>query len=158
MAKKAGREAEKFVLRLPGGMRDRIKVQAEQNGWSMNQLLLDILEEKFPSPPGDDDILDELRRLLLWDKELKSDSKRWQLWSQLHELAFQLEESHRDTPRTEPLVYINRLVLDQLEDVAKEMDLPRDFLAEELIRTGLVRQRKALEESPETLPTPPVPD
>lgn len=33
---KAGRGADQFVLRLPDGMRDRIKAEAEKSGRSMN--------------------------------------------------------------------------------------------------------------------------
>ena len=38
----------KFVLRLPDGMRDRIKEIAAQNGRSMNAEIIATLEEKYP--------------------------------------------------------------------------------------------------------------
>lgn len=48
-----GRESDKFMLRLPDGMRDRIKKKAEFNNRSMNAEIVASLEEKYPAPePG----------------------------------------------------------------------------------------------------------
>lgn len=41
---------DKFILRLPDGMRDRIKASAESNNRSMNSEILAALDEKFPPP------------------------------------------------------------------------------------------------------------
>lgn len=41
---------DKFMLRLPDGMRERIRVSAERNNRSMNAEILATLEEKYPSP------------------------------------------------------------------------------------------------------------
>ncbi len=38
---------DKFMLRLPDGMRDKIKASAELNGRSMNGEIVDRLEETF---------------------------------------------------------------------------------------------------------------
>lgn len=40
---------DKFVLRLPDGMRDRIKLAAEVNNRSMNAEIVATLEEKYPA-------------------------------------------------------------------------------------------------------------
>ena len=45
-----GRESDKFMLRLPEGMRERIKTVADANGRSMNAEIVLALEEKFPAP------------------------------------------------------------------------------------------------------------
>ncbi len=42
-----GRESDKFMLRFPEGMRDRIKAEAERNGRSMNAEIIARLEESF---------------------------------------------------------------------------------------------------------------
>lgn len=39
---------EQFMLRLPDGMRDRIKAAAEANNRSMNAEIVAALEDKFP--------------------------------------------------------------------------------------------------------------
>lgn len=44
-----GRESDKFMLRLPDGMRDRIKAAADANRRSMNAEIVATLEEKYPS-------------------------------------------------------------------------------------------------------------
>lgn len=41
---------DKFIIRLPHGMRDRIKAAAEKNNRSMNAEIVDTLDEKYPSP------------------------------------------------------------------------------------------------------------
>lgn len=41
---------DKFMLRLPDGMRGRVKLAAEQNNRSMNSEIVATLEEKYPVP------------------------------------------------------------------------------------------------------------
>lgn len=43
---------DKFMLRLPDGMRERIKAAAEANNRSMNAEIVATLEEKYPAPRG----------------------------------------------------------------------------------------------------------
>lgn len=52
VAKKAypSDKQDQFMLRMPDGMRDRIKRVAEANGRSMNAEIVAALEESFPSP------------------------------------------------------------------------------------------------------------
>lgn len=45
---KPGRGSDQFPLRLPDGMRDRIKAAASDNGRSMNSEIVAALEEKYP--------------------------------------------------------------------------------------------------------------
>lgn len=47
------RESDKFALRLPDGMRDRIKAAAESNNRSMNAEIVAALQEKYPEPTVD---------------------------------------------------------------------------------------------------------
>lgn len=42
--------ADRFQVRLPDGMRDRIKAAAEANNRSMNAEIVAVLEEKYPAP------------------------------------------------------------------------------------------------------------
>lgn len=41
---------DKYVLRMPDGLRDRIKAYAERHGRSMNAEIVRILEREFPAP------------------------------------------------------------------------------------------------------------
>ena len=45
-----GRDSDKIVLRVPDGMRDRIKQFAADNGRSMNAEIVATLEEAYPHP------------------------------------------------------------------------------------------------------------
>lgn len=42
------RESDKFMLRLPSGMRDRIRQTAEENGRSMNAEIVETLSKAYP--------------------------------------------------------------------------------------------------------------
>ena len=45
-----GRDSDKFMLRLPNGMRDRIAAAAKTNKRSMNAEIVSTLEEAYPAP------------------------------------------------------------------------------------------------------------
>lgn len=49
LAKDLAKDQDKFVLRLPTGMRDRIKAAADKNNRSMNSEIVATLEEAYPS-------------------------------------------------------------------------------------------------------------
>lgn len=42
---------EQFVVRFPDGLRDRIKLHAENHGRSMNTEMVRVLEREFPETP-----------------------------------------------------------------------------------------------------------
>lgn len=50
MTDRKPQDQDKFVLRLPDGMRDRIKAAAEANNRSMNAEIVATLEEQYPAP------------------------------------------------------------------------------------------------------------
>jgi hypothetical protein len=56
MAGATGRESDKFMLRLPDGMRDRIRFVAERNNRSINAEIVATLEKAYP-PPVTDQVL-----------------------------------------------------------------------------------------------------
>lgn len=60
---KAGRGSDQFPLRLPNGLRDRIKRKAEGNGRSMNEEMVRALEIAFPEPVSISARLEELQHL-----------------------------------------------------------------------------------------------
>lgn len=55
---------DKFMLRLPDGMRDRIRVAAEANNRSMNSEIIAALSERF-APLSPDDVDDPMIKQLL---------------------------------------------------------------------------------------------
>ena len=52
------------MLRLPDGLRDRIKTVAEANNRSMNAEIVAVLEENYPAPLEDDDGFDRIYKLM----------------------------------------------------------------------------------------------
>ncbi|MGX1587351.1 Arc family DNA-binding protein [Brevundimonas diminuta] len=56
---------DQYMLRLPDGMRDRIRAAAEANGRSMNAEIVAALSEKFPEPvdPELDELLAKVQKL-----------------------------------------------------------------------------------------------
>lgn len=52
------------MLRLPDGMRDRIKAKAERAGMSMNEAIVWVLEREFPAPVSLEERLEELAQLV----------------------------------------------------------------------------------------------
>lgn len=49
MTDRSPQNQDKFVVRLPDGMRDRIRAAAEANGRSMNAEIVATLEHKYPA-------------------------------------------------------------------------------------------------------------
>lgn len=47
---KPGRGSDQFPLRLPDGMRERIKAAADAAGRSMNAEIVATLEDRYPAP------------------------------------------------------------------------------------------------------------
>lgn len=56
--------ADRFQLRLPPGLRDRIKAYAERHGRSMNTEIVRVLEKEFPPPASIGERVDDLLALL----------------------------------------------------------------------------------------------
>ncbi|WP_281930907.1 Arc family DNA-binding protein [Roseibium album] len=48
MKKERAKDLDKVILRLPDGMRDRLKKLAAKNKMSMNELVVQVLENQFP--------------------------------------------------------------------------------------------------------------
>ena len=57
MAAPTNRESDKFIVRLPDGMRERIKAAAEANNRSMNAEIVATLEREYPAPRSSDEFL-----------------------------------------------------------------------------------------------------
>ncbi|MEH3109480.1 MAG: Arc family DNA-binding protein [Agrobacterium cavarae] len=63
---------DQFQLRLPPGMRDRIKAKAERAGMSMNEAIVWVLEKEFPAQVTFDERIEELANLVSMLKDSKN--------------------------------------------------------------------------------------
>lgn len=68
-------QLEKFVLRLPDGLRDRIKDKAHDNNRSMNAEIVQLLEREYPAPTDVMYVHLENIRRVLDEYELETDPK-----------------------------------------------------------------------------------
>lgn len=86
MAKKTlVRDQDKFMLRLPDGMRDRIKAKAERAGMSMNEAIVWCLEQHFPAPTTVEEKLSELAEMVAILKGDDTYREVDQLTAQIHD-------------------------------------------------------------------------
>ncbi|NVM41942.1 Arc family DNA-binding protein [Ochrobactrum intermedium] len=69
MTVSTGRDSDKFMLRFPDGMRDRLKQAAAENNRSMNAEIIARLEASFSNSSGSKltDRLSEQEKAELWD-------------------------------------------------------------------------------------------
>lgn len=67
MASENQTSKDKFIVRLPDGLRDRIRAAAEEQGQSMNAEIVRTLEEKYPAPF--ETVNDPAAKTLLWMAE-----------------------------------------------------------------------------------------
>lgn len=56
---------DKFIIRLPDGLRDRIRAAADKNHRSMNAEVVALLEENYPAP-APEKVTEPAARILLW--------------------------------------------------------------------------------------------
>lgn len=80
MSKAPSRSQDQFIVRLPDGMRDRIKAAAEANRRSMNAEIVAALEDKFPNDVDLAGVAYALTSLslALYDEKLDRDAlRRW---------------------------------------------------------------------------------
>ena len=63
------RESDKFMLRLPDGMRDRIKAAADANNRSMNAEIVATLRAAYPEPDLDEATREILEKFYALPKE-----------------------------------------------------------------------------------------
>lgn len=83
--------SDKFIIRLPDGMRDRIKTDAEQHGRSMNAEIIAKLQD-YTDSPSNSNRLDEIMETLI-----KHDEKLDKLTDMLGKLC---EVINANTQRT----------------------------------------------------------
>ena len=82
--------AERFQVRMPTGLRDRIAKAAAQNRRSMNAEILDTLETQYPEPPTTEDAIKEILSTLPLIKALKTGESLSRLSEQLDDLMLDI--------------------------------------------------------------------
>jgi Arc-like DNA binding domain len=92
------RDQDKFVLRLPNGMRDRIKSKADRAGLSMNEAIVWCLEQYFPAAKTIDEKIDELVEMVAILKGDNSYDGVDRLVGEIHDAIVDVAEKKVETP------------------------------------------------------------
>ena len=99
MAKKTlVREQDKFMLRLPDGMRERIKEKAQRAGMSMNEAIVWCLEQHFPAPKTLEAKLDELAEMVAILRGDDTNRAVDQLTAEIHDALLDIYNNKLDAP------------------------------------------------------------
>lgn len=93
MSNKAGRGSDQFMLRLPEGMRDRIKFAADSNGRSMNAEIVSALEAAYPQETEIARLTRELHEAVRALDQANSDAERKKLKASVQDLSDQLKDA-----------------------------------------------------------------
>ncbi|WP_439104701.1 Arc family DNA-binding protein [Celeribacter marinus] len=65
MTEQSAQNQDKFIVRLPTGLRNRIRLTAETNHRSMNAEVVALLEEHYPAP-APEKVTEPAARIMLW--------------------------------------------------------------------------------------------
>ncbi|WP_139790610.1 Arc family DNA-binding protein [Rhizobium rhizosphaerae] len=99
--------AERFQVRLPAGLRDRIRAAAEANGRSMNTEIVTALEDAYPDP-------EKLAEELSFVDEIDSIQQQLERLRAAR-LAEAIKEGRREVRQTDAMI-------EKAEDILKSKD------------------------------------
>ncbi|RWB94627.1 MAG: Arc family DNA-binding protein [Mesorhizobium sp.] len=88
---------DKFVLRMPDGMRERIAIEAHRNGRSMNAEIIEVLDREFPVAPSIEEIFEQVDFLIKMYKQDDDDITRREMVSALAVLKIKFDELRRSS-------------------------------------------------------------
>lgn len=99
MAKKLVKNRDQFIVRLPEGMRERIKLKADRAGMSMNEAIVWCLEQYFPAPRTLDQRLADIADLVAVMKASGPNSEQIEnLYSELRETLDGVAKNEIEAP------------------------------------------------------------
>lgn len=94
------RKQDQFLVRLPDGMRERIKAKADRADMSMNEAIVWCLEQFFPEPVTFEERLSELTRMVaILKNEADSNAAINSLIDEIHETLSDIADGRLETPR-----------------------------------------------------------
>lgn len=97
---------DKYVLRFPDGLRERIKAAAKENGRSMNAEIIATLTDAYPQPLSVSDLIKETKRIVASIRKTRSAASLVELHNVLAEAEHELTAIDRtrsdedDDPRS----------------------------------------------------------
>ncbi|WP_313195877.1 Arc family DNA-binding protein [Shinella zoogloeoides] len=91
-------ELDKFLLRMPDGLRERIKAAAEMNNRSMNAEIVTTLEGAYPRPISLEEVVSDVRTSIEMLKKFKGKTLLMSLADDLDHLILDISRSAEMTP------------------------------------------------------------
>lgn len=98
MKETLAKDLDKFVLRLPDGLRDRIKAAAEMNNRSMNAEIVTTLEGAYPRPISLEEVVADVRTSIAMLKKFKGKTLLMSLADDLDHLMLDISRSAEMSP------------------------------------------------------------
>lgn len=98
MAVSLAKDYDKFVLRLPPGLRDRIKAEAERNNRSMNAEISHTLESTYPAPISLEEVVSDVKATIQLLKKFKGQTLLMSLADDLDHLMLDISRSAEMSP------------------------------------------------------------
>lgn len=98
MSGRAPQTQDKYILRLPDGLRERIAEHAKANGRSMNAEIVRLLEINYPPPPSVDDMLRDIEVALALSDKPGSARDMAFLAEKLRDLRERIENEQTHSP------------------------------------------------------------
>ena len=124
------RDQDKFMLRLPDGMRERIKSKADRAGMSMNEAIVWCLNSFFPAPQTFEGRVEELAELVAMLKEDgRENAVLDQLINRVHKTLEEIADGRLETPpdfKGSISDRLNRWDEEQMENYRDEHESPFD--------------------------------
>ncbi len=140
---------DQFMLRMPDGLKDRIKVYAERHGRSMNAEIVRILEREFPEPWTLDSRISDLLKMLLIIRSGASDERLLKLTKELEETVHGMMTGRVTGLDDETMSAIDwrwqKYCEERMEDDHDELDLDEEE-AEQLGKSGTTAKYVDVEE------------
>lgn len=87
------RDSDKYIIRMPDGLRGRIKSHAAANNRTMNAEIISVLEAAFPAPVEDDLLIAAKAVVSRWYSQ---DWKEGDLWPALKGLCAAIAKAEED--------------------------------------------------------------
>lgn len=92
----ASSDAERFIVRMPPGMRDRVRAAAEKHGRSMNAEIVAILQEAFPEPSPIEALTAELAAAATAFDHARDEPSRKRALDAIHDLQALIEAERHE--------------------------------------------------------------
>ncbi|MDX1201097.1 Arc family DNA-binding protein [Sinorhizobium medicae] len=134
---KAGRGSDQFMVRLPEGMRERIRRHAEANGRSMNSEVVSLIEVALWEA--------DMARMQAGLEPLRETDKRdWEIINQARELESRRKDAAKDPMNFQEVPFFDEPAA-MLPNLKSNLEsLPSDLLtALDLIVTHFAQQNKS---------------